>query len=185
MEMQVRDRIPALTTILTLVSLALVVGAVRGYVPTAVLPRAPTSSSTRFRRSTPRSARSPSSSSCRDFARSSGERRPPPAPDAHRIRPLPGLPGALPLSRLAGRPHALRRAGVGREVPLPPDSRRPYGPPQSSACPAVLRSPARLQPSRRRTPATNHPRVGRVAAVLWLVSFALGIVVYLPLYVVY
>jgi putative membrane protein len=34
-------------------------------------------------------------------------------------------------------------------------------------------------------PATNHPRVGRVAAVLWLVSFALGIVVYLLLYVVY
>lgn len=34
-------------------------------------------------------------------------------------------------------------------------------------------------------PATNHPRVGRVAASLWLVSFALGIVVYLLLYVVY
>lgn len=34
-------------------------------------------------------------------------------------------------------------------------------------------------------PATNHARVGRVAASLWLVSFALGIVVYLLLYVVY
>lgn len=32
---------------------------------------------------------------------------------------------------------------------------------------------------------TNHPRVGRVAAALWLVSFALGVVVYLLLYVVY
>ncbi|WP_115863059.1 DUF420 domain-containing protein [Halorussus litoreus] len=31
-------------------------------------------------------------------------------------------------------------------------------------------------------PATNHPRVGRVAAVLWLTSFALGVVVYLLLY---
>lgn len=30
-----------------------------------------------------------------------------------------------------------------------------------------------------------HPRVGRVAAALWLVSFALGIVVYLLLYIVY
>lgn len=30
---------------------------------------------------------------------------------------------------------------------------------------------------------TPHPRVGRVAASLWLVSFALGIVVYLMLYV--
>jgi putative membrane protein len=30
-----------------------------------------------------------------------------------------------------------------------------------------------------------HPRVGRVAASLWLVSFALGVVVYLLLYVVY
>jgi putative membrane protein len=31
-------------------------------------------------------------------------------------------------------------------------------------------------------PETNHPRVGRVAATLWLTSFALGIVVYLSLY---
>lgn len=31
-------------------------------------------------------------------------------------------------------------------------------------------------------PETNHPTVGRVAASLWLVSFALGIVVYLLLY---
>ena len=34
-------------------------------------------------------------------------------------------------------------------------------------------------------PATNHPRVGRVAASLWQISFALGIVVYLLLYAVY
>lgn len=33
--------------------------------------------------------------------------------------------------------------------------------------------------------ASNHPRVGRVAASLWLVSFSLGIVVYALLYVVY
>ncbi|MFC3476944.1 DUF420 domain-containing protein [Halobacterium litoreum] len=32
---------------------------------------------------------------------------------------------------------------------------------------------------------TNHAKVGRVAAALWLVSFALGIVVYLLLYVLY
>ena len=32
---------------------------------------------------------------------------------------------------------------------------------------------------------TNHARVGRVAAALWLVSFSLGIVVYLLLYVLY
>jgi len=34
-------------------------------------------------------------------------------------------------------------------------------------------------------PETRHPRVGRVAAALWLVSFSLGVVVYLLLYVVY
>lgn len=34
-------------------------------------------------------------------------------------------------------------------------------------------------------PSTRHPRVGRIAASLWLVSFALGVVVYLLLYVVY
>jgi putative membrane protein len=34
-------------------------------------------------------------------------------------------------------------------------------------------------------PATNHPRVGRVAAALWLVSFALGVAVYAMLYWVF
>jgi len=34
-------------------------------------------------------------------------------------------------------------------------------------------------------PGTRHPTVGRVAATLWLVSFALGTVVYALLYVVY
>jgi putative membrane protein len=34
-------------------------------------------------------------------------------------------------------------------------------------------------------PETNHPRVGRVAASLWLISFFLGVVVYLLLYVAY
>ncbi|MFB6269325.1 MAG: DUF420 domain-containing protein [Halobacterium sp.] len=34
-------------------------------------------------------------------------------------------------------------------------------------------------------PETSHAKVGRVAAALWVVSFALGIVVYLLLYVVY
>ncbi|MFB6081800.1 MAG: DUF420 domain-containing protein [Halanaeroarchaeum sp.] len=33
-------------------------------------------------------------------------------------------------------------------------------------------------------PASPHPRVGRVAATLWLVSFALGILVYVLLYLV-
>lgn len=32
-------------------------------------------------------------------------------------------------------------------------------------------------------PRTNHPRVGRIAAPLWALSFALGVVVYLLLYV--
>ncbi|QGN06459.1 DUF420 domain-containing protein [Halorhabdus sp. CBA1104] len=34
-------------------------------------------------------------------------------------------------------------------------------------------------------PSTPHPRVGRIAAGLWAISFALGIVVYLLLYVVF
>ena len=32
---------------------------------------------------------------------------------------------------------------------------------------------------------TAHKRIGRVAAALWLVSFALGVVVYVLLYLVY
>jgi len=34
-------------------------------------------------------------------------------------------------------------------------------------------------------PSTNHPRAGRLAAALWLVSFSLGIVVYLLLHVLF
>ena len=34
-------------------------------------------------------------------------------------------------------------------------------------------------------PSTNHARVGRVAAALWLISFALGIVVYMLLHVLF
>ena len=34
-------------------------------------------------------------------------------------------------------------------------------------------------------PETPHPRVGKIAASLWLVSFALGIVVYLMLYILF
>lgn len=34
-------------------------------------------------------------------------------------------------------------------------------------------------------PETPHPRVGRIAATLWVISFALGIVVYLLLYVAF
>lgn len=34
-------------------------------------------------------------------------------------------------------------------------------------------------------PRTNHPQIGRIAASLWLFSFALGVVVYLLLYTVY
>lgn len=45
-----------------------------------------------------------------------------------------------------------------------------------------LLAATRSVPELRESP---HPRVGRVAAALWLVSFSLGIVVYLLLYVVY
>jgi putative membrane protein len=34
-------------------------------------------------------------------------------------------------------------------------------------------------------PETNHPRAGRLAATLWVISFALGFVVYLFLYVLF
>jgi len=36
---------------------------------------------------------------------------------------------------------------------------------------------------RRELPETPHPRVGRIAATLWAVSFTLGLVVYVALYV--
>lgn len=36
-----------------------------------------------------------------------------------------------------------------------------------------------------RLPETNHPRAGRIAASLWLISFVLGVLVYLQLYVLF
>lgn len=43
---------------------------------------------------------------------------------------------------------------------------------------------ARLHPITD-VPATDHPRVGRVALLLWAISFILGLVVYALLYVIY
>lgn len=37
----------------------------------------------------------------------------------------------------------------------------------------------------RELPETNHPRIGRIAASLWLVSFTLGTIVYLLLYILF
>jgi putative membrane protein len=34
-------------------------------------------------------------------------------------------------------------------------------------------------------PETNHPRAGRIAALLWLISFTLGVAVYLQLYIIF
>lgn len=34
-------------------------------------------------------------------------------------------------------------------------------------------------------PSTNHPRAGKIAASLWLVSFSLGFIIYLMLYVIF
>jgi putative membrane protein len=186
MEMQVRDRIPALTTILTLVSLALVVGAVRGYVPTAVLPRAPDVVLDAI--PTVNAAISALAivvilSGLRAIKRGNVDR--------HRRLMLTGFGLFLAFLvlylyrvSLVGPTHFAGPAWAERYLYLPILVVH-MG--LAIVCLPLLYYVLLLAYSHpvAELPATNHPRVGRIAAVLWLVSFALGIVVYLLLYVVY
>lgn len=186
MERQVRDRIPLLTTILTLVSLALVVSAVRGYVPSDVLPPAP-----EFVLQAIPTVNAALSAvaivtilvGVRAIRNRNVER--------HRRLMLTafGLFVAflgLYLYRvsLLGPAHFAGPAWVETYLYLPILVVH-MG--LAIVCLPLLYYVLLLAYSYpvSELPDTDHPRVGRVAAVLWLISFTLGTVVYLLLYVVY
>lgn len=186
MEAQVRRRVPALTAALTLVSLALVVGAVRGYVPASVLPRAPDA----VLEAIPTVNAVVSALAIVVILaglRAVRARR----VDRHRRLMLTGF--ALFLTflvlylyrvSLLGPTHFAGPAWVETYVYLPILVVH-MG--LAIVCLPLLYYVLLLAYSYpvSELGRTNHPRVGGVAAVLWLVSFALGIVVYLLLYVVY
>ncbi|MFB6135710.1 MAG: DUF420 domain-containing protein [Halobacteriaceae archaeon] len=181
----VRDNVPAVTAALTVVSLALVVATVRGHVPANLLPRHPAlvevipalnaaisllavgtiAAGWRFARR-------------REFAR-------------HRASmvasaALFALFLALYLYRvaIAGPTHFGGPAVVETYLYLP--VLVVHMALAVVAIPLVYYA-LLLGATRdvRELPATRHAAVGRAAASLWLVSFSLGIVVYLLLYVLY
>jgi putative membrane protein len=186
MELRARDRVPALTGLLTVVSLALVFGAVGGVIPQSLLPRAPDSvlaviphvnaaisataivtilSGVTFARR-------------REFTR-------------HRYAMVTSLVLfatflVLYLYRLTlvGTTAFPGPEGVYTTVYLPVLAIHIL---LAIVCIPLLYYVALLALTRPLSDVfgTKHKRVGRVSATLWLVSFALGIVVYLLLYVVY
>lgn len=186
MERQVRGRVPELTTLLTLASLALVVGAVRGYVPAAVLPRAPDvvlDAIPAVNAGISALAIVVVLAGLRAIRRGDVER--------HRRLMLAGFGLFLAFLvlylyrvSLLGPTHFAGPAWAETYLYLPILVVH-MG--LAIVCLPLLYYVLLLAYSHpvAELSGTNHPRVGRVAAVLWLISFALGIVVYLLLYVAY
>jgi len=186
MELQARNHVPALTALLTVVSLALVFGAVLRAIPTAVLPRAPHSVL----------AAIPHVNALlsvvaiavilvgwRAIRRGNVAR--------HRA----SMVSALVLFALFLLLYLYRVALVGPSSFEGPRAvyRFVYLPVLAVhmllavVCIPLLYYVLLLAATRpvAEIPLTRHPAVGPVAASLWLVSFGLGVVTYLLLYVVY
>ncbi|MFB6182914.1 MAG: DUF420 domain-containing protein [Haloarculaceae archaeon] len=186
MRLQARDHVPALTTILTAGSLALVFGAVLEAIPATVLPRAPVA----FLAAIPHLNAAISVVALGVVGRGwlavrSGN------VDRHRRSMLAGLVLfaaflVLYLYRivLSGPTHFAGPAVVERFVYLPVLAIHMV---LAIVCIPLLYYVLLLAVTRPRSelPATAHPRIGRIAVTLWLTSFALGVVVYLLLYVLF
>lgn len=186
MEFRARDHVPALAGVLTVASLALVFGAALGAVPEAVLPRPPhavLSAIPHVNAGLSLAAIATIAYGWRSIRR--GEVR------RHRLAMLVSLGLFATFLGLY-----LYRVGLEGPTPFPgPDAvyRFVYLPllavhvSLAVVCVPLLYYVVLLALTRpvAEIPLTRHPRLGRVAASLWLVSFALGAVVYLLLYVVY
>ena len=186
MQRQVRERVPSLTALLTAVSLALVVGAVRGYVPDGVLPRAPDAVLAAI---PPVNAAISVVAIVVVLSGLRAVRRGDVASHRRRMLGAFGLFLAflvLYLYRVAlvGPTHFAGPGWVETVVYLPILVVH-MG--LAIVCLPLLYYVLLLAYSYPvgELAGTNHPRVGRVAAALWLISFALGVVVFLLLYVVY
>ncbi|WP_335998568.1 DUF420 domain-containing protein [Halorientalis halophila] len=186
MELSARDRVPELTGLLTAVALALVFGAVLGVIPSTALPRAPDW----FVAAIPHLNAAVSVlavvvilAGWRAIRHGNVAR--------HRRAMLAGLALfgtflALYLYRvtLEGPAGFAGPAAVERFAYLPILGIHML---LAIVCIPLLFYVLLLALTRpvSELSETNHPRVGRVAATLWLVSFTLGTVVYLLLYVLF
>lgn len=178
----VRDNVPTVAALLSAVSLALVFGAVLGAIPRSVLPK-----SAALIAAVPHANAAVSAAAIlviggglRAIRRGDVRR--------HRRSMLAGLGLfaaflALYLYRvsLVGPTHFAGPAWIERFVYLPLLGIHVT---LAIVCVPLLYYVALLGLTRpvAEIPDTSHPRVGRVAVALWLVSFALGITVYLLLY---
>ena len=181
-----RRHVTSLTVVLSLASIALVVGAVRGVVPTSTLPRAPGA----FLHAIPAVNAAISAVAIGTIVAGWRWIR---RGDVRKHRAAMLTTTALFASFLA---LYLYRVALEGTTPFPgPDGVYAFvylpvlavhiG--LAIVCIPLLYYVLLLAGTRpvRDIYDTNHARVGRVAASLWLVSFSLGIVVYLLLYVVY
>ncbi|MDS0258941.1 DUF420 domain-containing protein [Haloarcula sp. S1CR25-12] len=184
--LEVRDRVPALTAVLTVVSLALVFGAVGGVIPAELLPRAPEtvlSAIPTVNALVSAAAIVTIVAGIRAIRRGNV--------DQHR-RLMVAAFGLFTLFlvlylyrvSLIGPTEFTGPAAVETYVYFPILAIHILL--AIVAIPAVyytLLLAASYPVSELAR--TNHPRAGKVAATLWLISFSLGIVVYLMLYVVW
>jgi putative membrane protein len=186
MEFRARDHVPALTGLLSAISLALVFGAVLGALPAGTLPRAPAGvvdAIPQVNAAVSLVAIGTIATAWRAIRRGNVER--------HRALMLTSL--VLFVAFLA---LYLYKVALEGPAPFPgPETiyQFVYLPvlgihiTLAIVCVPLLYYVLLLALTRpiEELPRTNHRRVGRVAASLWLVSFALGVVVYTMLYVVY
>jgi putative membrane protein len=186
MEFRARDHVPALTGLLSAISLALVFGAVLGALPAGTLPRAPAgvvNAIPQINAAVSLVAIGTIATAWRAIRRGNVER--------HRALMLTSL--VLFVAFLA---LYLYKVALEGPAPFPgPETiyQFVYLPvlgihiTLAIVCVPLLYYVLLLALTRpiEELPRTNHRRVGRVAASLWLVSFALGVVVYTMLYVVY
>jgi putative membrane protein len=186
MEFRARDHVPALTGLLSAISLALVFGAVLGALPAGTLPRAPAGvvdAIPQINAAVSLVAIGTIATAWRAIRRGNVER--------HRALMLTSL--VLFVAFLA---LYLYKVALEGPAPFPgPETiyQFVYLPilgihiTLAIVCVPLLYYVLLLALTRpiEELPRTNHRRVGRVAASLWLVSFALGVVVYTMLYVVY
>ena len=186
MEFRARDHVPALTGLLSAISLALVFGAVLGALPAGTLPRAPAGvvdAIPHVNAAVSLVAIGTITTAWRAIRHGNVER--------HRALMLASL--VLFVAFLA---LYLYKVALEGPAPFPgPETiyQFVYLPilgihiTLAIVCVPLLYYVLLLALTRpiEELPRTNHRRVGRVAASLWLVSFALGVVVYAMLYVVY
>ncbi|WP_049903470.1 DUF420 domain-containing protein [Halococcus agarilyticus] len=186
MELRARDHVPALTGLLSAISLALVFGAVLGALPAGTLPRAPAEvvdAIPHVNAVLSLVAIGTITTAWRAIRRGDVQR--------HRALMLTSL--VLFVAFLACYLYKVALEGpaafpgpgtIYRFVYLPTLAIHIA---LAIVCVPLLYYVLLLALTRptAELPQTNHRRVGRVAASLWLVSFALGVVVYAMLYVVY